>query len=72
MGFTLIIVLTLVGFLALAALLLVPIWRFLDREEEVSEQWTREELAARMRRRRREQMRTGSSEQGGETTNGEE
>jgi membrane protein implicated in regulation of membrane protease activity len=71
MGFTLIIALTLVGFLALAALLLVPIWRFLDREEEVSEQWTREELAARMRRRRREQMRA-EGEPGGETTNGEE
>ena len=40
-----IIVATLVGFGLLAALLLVPIYRFLDREEEISEQWTREELA---------------------------
>ena len=36
---------TLVGFGVLAALLLVPISRFLDREQEVSEKWTPEELA---------------------------
>jgi hypothetical protein len=42
---------TLVGFAALAALLLVPIYRFLDREEEVAEDWTPEALAERMRER---------------------
>lgn len=46
-----IIVGTLVGFAALAALLLVPIWRFLDREEEVAEDWTPEAVAERMRER---------------------
>ena len=46
-----IIVGTLVGFAALAALLLVPIYRFLDREEEVAEDWTPEALAERMRER---------------------
>lgn len=44
-----VIVGTLVGFAALAALLLVPIYRFLDREEEVAEDWTPEALAERMR-----------------------
>jgi len=44
-----VIVGTLVGFGALAALLLVPIYRFLDREEEVAEEWTPEALAERMR-----------------------
>jgi hypothetical protein len=39
---------TLVGFSVLAALLLVPISRFLDREQEVSEKWTPEELAKRL------------------------
>jgi hypothetical protein len=42
---------TLVGFAALAALLLVPISRFLDREEEVAEDWTPDALAERMRER---------------------
>lgn len=46
-----IIVGTLVGFAVLAALLLVPISRFLDREQEVAEDWTPEALAERMRER---------------------
>jgi hypothetical protein len=36
----------------LALILLVPIYRFLDREQEVSEQWTPEELAKRRRAQR--------------------
>lgn len=47
-----IIVGTLVGFGLLAALLLVPISRFLDREQEVAEDWTPEALAERIRERR--------------------
>jgi hypothetical protein len=39
---------TLVGFGALAALLLVPIHRFLDREQEVAEDWTPEAIAERL------------------------
>lgn len=46
-----VIVVTLVGFAALAALLLVPISRFLDREQEVAEEWTPEAIAERMRER---------------------
>lgn len=46
-----VIVATLVGFAVLAALLLVPISRFLDREQEVAEDWTPEALAERMRER---------------------
>ena len=49
-----IIVLTLVGFCALAYLLLAPIWRFLDREKKASDQWTKEALA-----RRRHQQENG-------------
>lgn len=47
-----VIVVTLVGFAALAALLLVPISRFLDREQEVAEEWTPQALAERMRERK--------------------
>lgn len=43
-----IIAATLIGFAALAAMLLVPIYRFLDREEEVAEEWTPEAVAERM------------------------
>ena len=42
---------TLIGFCVLAALLLVPIWRFLNREQEVAEEWTPEAVAERMRER---------------------
>lgn len=39
-GYNGVVFLTLVGFLALAALLLVPVYRFLKREEKVAEAWT--------------------------------
>lgn len=42
--YTLIIVGAFFGFLALAALLLVPVWRFLRREEEVARDWTPEKI----------------------------
>lgn len=35
-----IILLTFVAFIGLAALLLVPIYRFLKREDEVNKRWT--------------------------------
>jgi hypothetical protein len=35
---------TLLGFFSLAALLLVPIYRFLKREEAISTRWTSEQL----------------------------
>ena len=40
--YTIVIILTAIGFFALAALLLVPIWRFLDSEEKRADEWTRE------------------------------
>ena len=43
------ILLSFVGFALLAALLLVPVYRFLKREEKVSQQWTKEELARRQK-----------------------
>lgn len=66
---TVIILVTLVAFFGLAALLLVPIWRFLDREEEVSQQWTRNKVNERRRERRRQRIREGQSEgdEAGET-----
>lgn len=39
---------TLVGFALLAALLLVPVYRFLERERKVAQKWTPEALAERM------------------------
>jgi hypothetical protein len=35
----LVILLTFVGFTALAALLLIPVWKFLIREEKSAEAW---------------------------------
>jgi hypothetical protein len=46
--FWLITIPTLLIFFSLAAALLVPIWRFLDREQEVSKQWTPEAVARRI------------------------
>lgn len=40
--YTLIILATFFGFMLLAAILLVPVYRFLKREESLSEGWTRE------------------------------
>jgi membrane protein implicated in regulation of membrane protease activity len=34
-----------VGFLVLAFILLYPVWRFLNREEELSRRWTQDEIA---------------------------
>lgn len=45
--YTVVILAALIGFLLLAALLLVPVYRFLKREEAASEQWTREALRRR-------------------------
>ncbi|MDX1740080.1 MAG: hypothetical protein R3178_02260, partial [Rhodothermales bacterium] len=44
--YTIVIILTTIGFFALAAALLVPIWRFLNREESRAEQWTKDLLEA--------------------------
>lgn len=44
------IALSFFGFIALAAILLVPVYRFLRRQESQSEDWTPEALAERRRR----------------------
>lgn len=45
-----IVLATLAGFGLLAAALLVPVWRFLEREQKVAQKWTPEALAERMRK----------------------
>lgn len=62
MSYNLIIVLTFVGFMILAALLLVPVYRFLKREEEVSSNWTAQELQRQLDDRRTQQASEVSSE----------
>lgn len=41
-GYWDVILITFVGFVALAALLLVPVWRFLSREEDMADDFTGE------------------------------
>lgn len=65
-----IIVATLLGFGALAALLLVPIYRFLDREQEVAEKWTPDALAERMHEK--EETVTNGEEKGGSASSNDE
>lgn len=45
--YTTIIIVTLVAFLALAAVLLVPVYRFLQREKKAADKWTENEIARR-------------------------
>ncbi len=44
--YTGIIIVAFLGFVVLAALLLVPVWRFLRREEESARQWTSDTVAS--------------------------
>ena len=48
-NYDIVILVVLVGFIALAFILLAPVYLFLKREEKVSERWTPETLASRMR-----------------------
>ena len=48
-SFILLVVIALIGFFLLAAVLLVPVYLFLQREKRASEQWTPEALARRVR-----------------------
>jgi len=41
-GYWDVILITFFGFVALAALLLIPVWRFLSREEDVADNFTGE------------------------------
>lgn len=63
----LIIALTFFGFLALAALLLVPVYRFLTREERSSRDWTDDAIAKRHRREAPPSMGDGASHEPPET-----
>jgi membrane protein implicated in regulation of membrane protease activity len=49
--YVVVILVAFVGFVALAALLLVPVWRFLRREEEAAKQWTPEKSGAPVEQR---------------------
>lgn len=69
MDFTLIIILTLVGFGALAYLLLMPVYRFLKREERASEQWTHEQLRQRQQRQEAPSS-NGTGREGNDPTQG--
>jgi len=60
-----VIVATLVAFGSLAALLLVPVYRFLEREQEVAEKWTPEAVAEHIRERRQAAS-DGRAAEGGE------
>lgn len=42
---------SIVGFLLLAFILLYPVYRFINREEEASRSWTPNQIAHRQRRR---------------------
>lgn len=53
--YTVVILLTLVGFFALAALLLFPVYFFLKKEERVAQKWTKDALARRVREERMKQ-----------------
>lgn len=55
-----IILATLIGFSVLAAALLVPVWRFLDREEKVAEKWTPDQIAEHIEKIRAEREETDS------------
>ncbi|TDI77597.1 MAG: hypothetical protein E2O84_00710 [Bacteroidetes bacterium] len=55
--YTVVILVSLVGFALLAAILLVPVYRFLKKEEKISEQWTVEAL-----QKRSKEKTTGKSE----------
>ena len=55
---------TLIGFSAIAALLLVPVYRFLEREEKVAEKWTPEELAERFKEARAAREGKGEEKEG--------
>lgn len=45
----LIVAATFIGFVALAFILLYPVYRFLRREERVADDWTQEAIARRQR-----------------------
>lgn len=67
-----IIIATLVGFSVLAAALLVPIWRFLDREQQVAEKWTPDQIAEQLEKVRRKREEENEAEAAAEKGKEEE
>lgn len=43
-------ILAAVGFILLAFILLYPVWKFMNREEELSKKWTEEEIQKALKR----------------------
>jgi hypothetical protein len=58
--YTLVIIITLVGFIGLAALLLVPVYRFLKREERLGNSWTKDASAEKRGTQKASRNGTGS------------
>jgi len=66
-----IIVGTIVGFGLLAAALLIPVYRFLEREQQVAQKWTPDALAERLKQRRSaDATEMGEGDDGSATSNG--
>lgn len=65
--YTVVSILTLLGFAALACLLLIPVYLFLKREERASKRWTRDALARRLRDRESATNGTSNTEEGDAT-----
>lgn len=51
-SYDLLILATLIGFFALAYMLLAPVYKFLEREKQASKEWTPERIAEKLRKRR--------------------
>ena len=54
-GYLPLILATLIGFFALAYVLLAPVHNFLNREQEASKEWTPDRIAERLRERKADQ-----------------
>lgn len=65
-SYNFLILATLVGFFILAYMLLAPVYRFLEREQQASKEWTPERIAERLEERR------ASSDGAEEAKNGEQ
>lgn len=59
--YTLVIIITFVAFITLAALLLGPVYFFIKREEKASQEWTPEAISRRMREYREAQLQEEAS-----------
>lgn len=67
--YTLVIIATLIGFFLLAALLLTPVYSFLEREKQASKEWTPEKIAERLQKRQASKDGAETRDPSGETEN---